>query len=1276
MPAQPSTAPVAGTSAGSAPTTPAPVRLHYPPELPISARIDDISAAIRNHQVVIVAGETGSGKTTQLPKVCLALGRGSNGAMIGHTQPRRIAARTVAERIADELGTELGAVVGYQVRFTDRSSRQTAVKVMTDGILLTEIQRDRELRRYDTIIIDEAHERSLNIDFILGYLKQLLPRRPDLKVVITSATIDPQRFSDHFGGAPVIEVSGRTYPVEVRYRPLKDDQTQGIVDAVRELMGEGPGDLLVFCSGEREIRDAADALRAVTSARGAPPLEVLPMFARLSAAEQHRVFAPHSTRRVVLATNVAETSLTVPGIHYVIDTGLARISRYSARTKVQRLPIEPISQASARQRTGRCGRLADGICVRLYAEEDFAGRPEFTDPEILRTNLASVILQMTALDLGAVSDFPFVEPPDSRSVAAGVQLLDELGALTTTPAKGRGSRRGRTASRRATAPGQRRLTNVGRDLVAFPADPRLARMILEAGRHDCVRDVITVVAALSIQDPRERPADQQDKADQAHRRFADPTSDFAALLNLWRYLKEQQHELSSSAFRRMCRREYLNYLRVREWQDLDAQLRQVAKRVGLTLTKRPAEAESLHRSLLAGLLSHLGMRDDERRDYQGARGTRFAIFPGSGLFKKQPGFVMAAELVETGRLWARVNAGVQPEWAEQIAGDLVKRTYSEPHWEQRRGAVVALEKVTLYGVPIVTDRKVDYGRIDPELARDLFIRHALVQGEWDTHHRFYADNQRRLEEAEDLERRSRRRDIVVDDDTVYDFYAARVPDDVVSKAHFDSWWKKERHQQPQLLTLRLDDLVHEHADEVSGDDFPLVWQHGEAELPLAYTFEPGTERDGVTVDIPVATLPQVEGTQFTWPVPGLREELVVALIRSLPKALRVNFVPVPDVARAFLASVTAGEEPLLDALTRYLRRTTGVDVPRSAWDADRVPRHLRLSFRVVDDAGSELAAGKDLDALKEQLWGEAGRAVSASASDLERRGLVDWDFGEIPRHVEQTRAGHKVHGYPALVDESDGASGAGSADTAALVVLGTEAEQLAAMPRGVRRLVQRAVESPAAGLVDRLPNDAKLALALYPGGARPMLEDCWAAAIDDVMSDAGGPPWDRSGFDALVDRVRRDGPIRTDEIVRLAREAVQDAHGVLGRLSGRADLSMLPALADMKAQWSRLVYRSFVADVGRDALRHYRRYLAAMNVRLDDLPGDPRRDGRLLAELAQVQARYLDYVAGLRAGQPPGPDLVAARWMLEELRVSLFAQRIGTPYPVSVKRVAKALAET
>ena len=1080
--------------------------ISYPAELPVSQVKDEIAAAIRDHQVLIVAGETGSGKTTQLPKICLELGRGVTG-QIGHTQPRRIAARSVAERIAAELGTELGTAVGYQVRFTDKSSDGTLIKVMTDGILLTEMQRDRQLRRYDTLIIDEAHERSLNIDFILGYLKRLLPRRPDLKVIITSATIDPQRFSAAFDGAPVLEVSGRTYPVGVRYRPLADpddpgrepkDQVQGILDAVAELKAEGPGDILVFLSGEREIRDTADALA------GQEDLDVLPLYARLSAAEQHRVFEPHrfsqsrAGRRVVLATNVAETSLTVPGIHYVIDPGTARISRYSHRTKVQRLPIERISQASARQRAGRCGRTADGVCIRLYTEEDFAARPAFTDPEILRTNLASVILQMAALDLGEMADFPFVDPPDSRNIADGVRLLEELGAF---------------------APGSaRKLTGLGKKLARLPADPRLGRMILAAGQHGCAREVLIIAAALSIIDPRERPTETRQAADEMHARFAVPGSDFLAFLALWDYLRDRQRELSASAFRRMCRREYLHYLRVREWQDVYGQLRQAAAEVGVVIGRDrrepraagpaepadrfPAElADRVHMSLLAGLLSHIGMQDSkaaprgQRRgpaEFAGARGARFAIFPDSVLARKPPSWVVAAELVETSRLWARVTARIDPAWAEPLAEHLVKRSYSEPRWDASRGAVLATEKVSLYGLPIVPARTVNYARIDPAAARELFIARALVDGDWETQHRFFARNQQVLDEAASLEQKARRRGIVAEDTVLFDFYDRRIPGSVTSARHFDSWWKKARASSPHLLDLTLGDLVGPAAGDIGAADYPERW----GDLPLSYEFAPGAPDDGVTVDIPLARLNQVDGTEFGWQVPGLREEMVTELIRTLPRPLRTRFVPVPDTARAIMPQLGAPHGDLLDSLSAELGRLGGMPVPRSAFDESRLPAHLRITFRVVED-GQVLASGKDLAGLRGQLRPRLQATLSEAARGLTRTGLRGWDLDALPRVF----AHGQVRAYPALADAGDAAD---------IRLFETEAEADAAMLGGTRRLLLIAVPSGARAVASRLPVSAKLAMSRHPyRSTDALLGDCAAAAADQIILDAGGRPGTR-----------------------------------------------------------------------------------------------------------------------------------------------------------------------
>ncbi|WP_432477017.1 ATP-dependent RNA helicase HrpA [Nocardioides sp. GXQ0305] len=1266
----------------------------YPPELPVTQRRDDIAAAIRDHQVVVVAGETGSGKTTQLPKICLDLGRGTGGRLIGHTQPRRIAARSVAERIASELGTELAELVGYQVRFTDKTSPAGRVKLMTDGILLAELQRDRQLRKYDTIILDEAHERSLNIDFLLGYLKRLLPRRPDLKLVITSATIDVDRFARHFD-APIVEVSGRTYPVEVRYRPLIElpalrdgrsatssgteiddegepvqrDQTEAIRDAVKELAAEGPGDVLVFLPGEREIRDTADELADL------PGTEIVPLYSRLSAAEQHKVFSSHpmSVRRVVLATNVAETSLTVPGIRYVVDTGVARISRYSSRTKVQRLPVEPISQASARQRSGRCGRVEAGIAIRLYSQEDFEGRPEFTDPEILRTNLASVILQMTSLGLGDIARFPFVEPPDRRHVSAGVQLLEELDALR-----------------------EGRLTRVGKRLARLPIDPRLGRMILEAERLGCVRDVLVVAAALSLQDPRERPAEQRPQADQLHARFRHETSDFLTWLNLWQYLREQQRTLSSSAFRRMCRREYLNYLRVREWQDFESQLRTVCRelRVDLggvearsarTSTTAPGtqnadrDEDGIHQALLAGLLSHVGMLEErDRRDsagrrggpreYLGARGTRFAIFPGSGLKGKNPQFLMAGELVETGRLWARQNAAIKPEWAERIGAHLVKRSYSEPHWSKKRAAVMARERVTLYGVPLVADRALQYGRIDAVLSRELFIRHALVYGEWHTRQRFLADNRRLLEEAEQLEHRARRRDLVVDEHTLFDFYDARIPVGIVSGAHFDQWWKTERRERPDLLTFDPEMLTHDAAAEVSEDDYPEQWHSagpGGAGLtfPISYHFEPGAADDGITIDVPVATLNQVAADDFSWNVPGLRHELVTGLLRSLPKQLRVSFVPAPNTAREFLAAVPPGEEPLLDALERHLRATTGVAVPRDAWDWAKVPEHLRPTYRVVDEGGREQARGKDLEQLKEPLRGEFADAMAEVAADTTATGQRAWTFGSVP--VEQTwqRAGHDVRGFPALDDEGT---------TVGLRVCGSAAEAAARHRAGVARLLLLALPRP--DLLAGLDNNTLLGLA---GSPYPTVADL----VDDVRRgvvlaavDAGPEVRDEAAYDALLAGLRASLEPRMRELLALVVDVLGRWRATDKSLAGRADLAVLASLTDMRDQLGRLVHRGFVGEAGPDRLRRYPVYLAALDQRRARLDDQPARDRQLLAQVADLQASYLHQVEALAEGRPPSAALREVRWLLEEYRVSLWAQQLGTAQKVSDQRVRKALA--
>ncbi|MET8180779.1 ATP-dependent RNA helicase HrpA [Streptomyces sp. NPDC005336] len=1242
----------------------------YPEELPVSQKRDDILAAVRDHQVVIVAGETGSGKTTQIPKICLELGRGVKG-LIGHTQPRRIAARTVAERIAEELGTPLGESVGWKVRFTDQVGQDTHVKLMTDGILLAEIQTDRELRQYDTIIIDEAHERSLNIDFLLGYLARLLPRRPDLKVVITSATIDPERFSRHFGEAPIVEVSGRTYPVEVRYRPLLEeggedsdrDQITAICDAVDELQAEGPGDILVFLSGEREIRDTADALNK----KNLRSTEVLPLYARLSHAEQHRVFQRHPGRRIVLATNVAETSLTVPGIRYVIDPGTARISRYSHRTKVQRLPIEPISQASANQRKGRCGRTSDGICIRLYSEDDFLTRPEFTDAEILRTNLASVILQMTAAGLGDIEKFPFIDPPDRRNIKDGVQLLEELNALDSKEKDPR-----------------KRLTQVGRKLAQLPVDPRLARMVLEADRNGCVREVTVIAAALSIQDPRERPSDKQQQADQQHARFKDESSDFLAFLNLWKYIRERQKELSSSAFRRMCRNEFLNYLRIREWQDIYSQLRTVAKTMDIHMSEQDAAPDHVHMSLLAGLLSHVGLKntvaeggkETAKNEYVGARSAKFAVFPGSALFKKPPRWVMSAELVETSRLWARVNAKIEPEWIEPLAQHLVKRTYSEPHWEQKQAAVMAYERVTLYGVPIVAQRKVNYGRIDPETSRDLFIRNALVEGDWRTHHQFFHDNRKLLGEVEELEHRARRRDILVDDETLFDFYDQRLPEHVVSGAHFDSWWKHKRREEPELLNFEKSMLINEQAQGVTKDAYPDSWRQGKLTFKVTYQFEPGADADGVTVHIPLQVLNQVTPEGFDWQIPGLREDLVTELIRSLPKPVRRNYVPAPNYAKRFLESAVPLQEPLTAALGRELQRMVGVRIEPEDWDLSKVPDHLKITFRVVDERRRKLDEDKDLEALGQRLKSKTRAAISKAfesskeSEGIEQRGgLTRWTIGTLPRTFETRRGGQPVKAYPALVDE--GAS-------VAVRLFDTETEQRQAMWQGTRRLILLQLpNNPAKFAQGKLSNQAKLALSSSPhGSVQALFEDCVAAAADRLIAARGGPAWDEESFRKLFDAVRADITDATVDTVRKVQEVLAAWQSCERRLKSpplSTSAVLLPSLTDVKEQLAELIKPGFVTAHGVRRLPDLMRYLVAADRRLQQLPANAERDRTRMAKVREMRDEYAWLLEQFPPGRPVPQEALEIRWMIEELRVSYFAHALGTAYPVSDKRIVKAI---
>lgn len=1225
--------------------------IEFPENLPVSQRKAEIQKLISQHQVVVIAGETGSGKTTQLPKMCLELGLGTKG-LIGHTQPRRIAARSVATRIAEELKTELGDLVGYKVRFNDQISENTLVKLMTDGILLAEIQNDRFLNQYDTLIIDEAHERSLNNDFILGYLKQLLPKRPDLKVIITSATIDVERFSKHFNHAPIIEVSGRTYPVEVRYRPIIEeedqDQLQGILNAVDELQAEGRGDILIFLNGEREIRDTAEALQK----QDLKHTEILPLFARLSAQEQNKIFHPSGLNRIVLATNVAETSLTVPGIKYVIDPGTARISRYSYRTKVQRLPIEPISQASANQRKGRCGRVSEGICIRLYSEEDFNNRPEFTDPEILRTNLASVILQMTALGLDDIDAFPFVDAPDKRNIQDGIKLLEELEAFQFVKTK---------------FGEKRQLTQTGRQLAQLPVDPRLAKMLLTAVKYNCLHEVMIIVSALSIQDPRERPQEKQQSADDKHRRFADKKSDFLAFVNLWQFIQTQQKDLSKNQFRRLCQKDYLNYLRIREWQDIYHQIRLTVREMGLPINSHPAEYAQIHTALLSGLLSHIGMKEAEKSQYLGARNAHFAIFPNSVLFKKQPKWVMAAELVETSKLWGRMLADIEAEWIEPLATHLVKKSYAEPRWSKSKGAVIADEKVSLYGVPIVANRPVNYGAIDPQISREIFIQSALVEGDWFTKHPFFHQNCKLIREIEDLEHKSRRRDILVDERTLFDFYDQRIGTEVVSQRHFDSWWKKASQQDPELLNFEKAFLTKDNAEQVSELDFPNFWHQGNLKFKLTYQFEPGTDADGVTVHIPLPLLNQVEMAGFDWQIPGLRKELIIALIKSLPKSLRRNFVPAPNYAEAFLGRAKPFEKPLLESLIYELRRMTGVTVEAENWQLDQLPSHLKMTFRVIDDKGKKIAESMDLDSLKFQLKDQVQESISAVADDgIEQSGIHVWNFDSLPQCYEQKKRGFTVKAFPAIVDEKEAVG---------IKLFETEFEQQVAMQQGLRRLLLLNVPSPIKYLHEKLPNKSKLGLYFTPfGRVLELIDDCIACAVDKLIADFGGLVWNEADFDKLRDFIRENLNETTVGIAKQVEQILTLTYELNKRLKGKMDFTMAFALSDIKAQLSGLIYPGFVQKTGYARLNDVQRYLTAIDKRLDKLLQDVNRDRASMLRVEQVSQAYQQLLAKLPKSKPHSEEVKEIPYMIEELRVSLFAQQLGTKYPISDKRILNVIA--
>ena len=1227
--------------------------ISYPEQLPVTGRRDDIAEAIENNQVVIIAGETGSGKTTQIPKICLELGRGRRG-LIGHTQPRRLAARTVAERIAEELGQSIGDSVGYAIRFDDRVSSTTAVKLMTDGILLAEMQRDRFLNAYDTIIIDEAHERSLNIDFLLGYLKRLLPKRPDLKVIITSATIDPERFAEHFADAegkpaPIIEVSGRTYPVEIRYRPLEVesggktidlDPLDTLCEAIEELMAEGEGDILCFFPGERDIRDAMEAIEG----RHWRNVEVTPLFGRLSNQEQHRVFRSHKGRRIVLSTNIAETSLTVPGIRYVVDTGTARISRYSTRTKVQRLPIEPISQASANQRSGRCGRVADGIAIRLYSEQDFLSRPEFTDPEILRTNLASVILQMISLRLGDIADFPFVQAPEPKAVRDGLLLLHELGALEGKEKDGLPV-----------------LTRIGRDLARIPVDPRMARMLVEANTSGCLHDVMVIVAAMTIQDVRERPIDKQAQADQAHARFKDKSSDFMAMLNLWDFVQEARDEMSGNAFRKRMKADFLHYMRIREWFDLVRQLRDVAKQLGWTAQESTERrADDIHMSLLSGLLSNIGARDGNSKEFIGARNTRFLIFPGSALAKKPPEFLMAAELVETSRLWARDVAAIDPAWVEKLAKNLLKHNYSDPTWSRKRGSAVVTQRSTLYGVTVVADRTVPYHRVDPVAARDMFIRNALVDGDWTTHHNFFHDNKRKLAEASEYEEKARRRGLVVDEDTLFDFYDQRIPESVTTARHFDSWWKKQKNK--HSLDFDPEALLEDDHD-VTEDAFPDRWLKGSIDYDLTYKFEPGDPLDGVTLRVPVPLLAGLDTEGFDWLVPGLRLELVTELIRSLPKALRRTVVPAPEFAERALPKLLPYEGALIDQLAAVLRDMGGQGINAADFRPDQLPPHLRMNYAAVDKRGKIIDSDRDLKALVQRQAGHISSSVSRVGRAAESASVKEWSedtLGAIDEEVTTVVDGHEVTAYPALVATKEGV---------ALKVHPTKAAADASMITTTLTLLLREISVNTQHMVKGLPLQQRVAVDAYPhGGAEGLVNDARVAAVRDIMMEKGGPVRSPGEFTTLLNAVKPEVPGR----VRQAVVAIAPGLAEYSNLNAELNQWEGPAIDDIRGQLKFLLPPNAITMHGMQHLRHLPRYIQAARIRLEDMNLDPDRDADRQADVDEAKAYLNNRLRTLPAGREKTREVKDIYWMIEELRVSLFAQRLGTAHAVSVRRIQKA----
>jgi len=1257
-------------------------RIEYP-DLPVSERRDEVAALIERHQVIVLCGETGSGKSTQLPKLCLELGRGRFGR-IGHTQPRRLAARTLASRVAQELGVEIGGLVGYKVRFHDRVRPETAIKLMTDGILLAEIQHDPLLTDYDTLILDEAHERGLNIDFLLGYLKGLLPRRPDLKLIITSATLDPERFAHHFADrehrpAPIIELSGRTYPVEVRYRPPEDESAaecdeamqQAIVAAIDELARTGPGDILVFLSGEREIRTTAETLR-----RHHPPsTEILPLFARQGPQEQARLFQPHGTRRVILATNVAETSLTVPGIHYVVDPGFARISRYSHRTKVQRLPVERISQASANQRKGRCGRVAAGVCIRLYSEDNFQSRAEFTEPEIARANLAAVILQMKRLGFGAIEHFPFVDKPDPRLINDGYRTLEELGALDD----------------------QGELTALGHQLARLPVDPRLGRMLLAATEEQCLAEVLVIAAALSVQDPRERPHDRQQSADEIHASFSHPESDFIAFLNLWHFLEQERRRLSRNQFVKLCQRHFLSWNRVQEWRDIHAQLREQMLEMGFresaaTTSQAPsldaAGYEKIHRALLAGLLGNIGFRESER-EFQGARNSRFLIHPSSVLFAKPPKWVMVAERVETRRQYGRIAAAIQPGWIERVAAHLLQRSYSEPHWQAKSGQVAAFEKVTLFGVTLVPKRRVNYGPINPAEAREIFLRSALTEGDFETRAPFWRHNRELIAYVRHLESKSRRRDLLVDEEAIYAFYAERLPPGIYSKPQFERWLRQVTRDNPRILHMRLADLMRRAAREIRVQDFPDQFQVGATALPLEYRFEPGAPEDGVTLVVPLPLINQVVSERLEWLVPGLIEERITALLRTLPKPLRISLVPIPDTAKRLAARLTPSDRPLIQALAEEIRAMSGVQIPEDAWDPSAIPPHLRMKIRLVDESGQALAVSDDPLALKQRFAAQGAQGftrISDTELALERSGVTRWTFGDLPESVDLTRAGIRLRGYPALVDQ--GAS-------VAIRVLDSTENAALAHRAGLRRLIMLHLGADIRQLRKQLPDLDRMRLqyAKAPVPTSPTYPSP-VPGLGDASTAQGPTPKASDLADELIALIldltfiEDQPPLRTQAmfeqrlaegrpqlfptaqaVCRLIGTILDDYQSLRTQLAEITQVNWMPAVQDIREQLDGLVFQGFLSTISYAPLKQYPRYLKAIAYRIERLAHAPDRDRRWMGEMAGIQSRWRERALAARAAGRRDPRLDEIRWLLEELRVSLFAQTLGTACPVSIKRI-------